>query len=332
MKLSGHSYNNDVFNSLLDQLKGDVILKSAEKEKNVPISGMDVFSSTTEDTLKTIRDEELAFMAAELEFAAERAKVALTQEDFVRFAQEAKVEGLRGKKLERAAQKFCNDLQRQITPPQGVMRIADTLNPRGVTPAGYPTEHGGPTDNLTGRFMGCSKNPNSIFDSEALQEIAKKSENYANMNGDEQIKLSQTSDKAFRQSMKDAEWKEKQEQLSDPNMLHDRIQNISTGKEVGTNQTLPKNAMSMFNNDRDFNNIPNKTEGEMLKESADQRAVKAQEARQTSQDIQPATKADNSLDGLFVTAQRKDGKERSLERSATDKLFDGLLDVINKKK
>jgi hypothetical protein len=333
MKLSGHSYDNEVFDSLLDQLKGDVILKSSEKkERDVPITGMDVFSSTTEDTLQQIRDEDLAFMAAELEFAASRAKVAVTRDDLAGFAREAKSAGLRGKKLERFAQKFCNDLQRQVAPPQGAMHAGGELNPRGIIPAGYPTEHGGPTDRQTGKFMGCSKNPNTIWDSEILQDMAKTAEKRQDMYGDEQIKLSQTADKAFRKGMKDAEWSEKQELLSDPHMLHDGIQNISTGKEAGTSQALPKNAMSMFDEDRDFSKIPGLTEGEKLGDDAAARALKAKEARQADQGIKGTTKANNSLDGLFVTAQRQDGIERSLDRAATDKLFDGLIDVINKKR
>ncbi len=332
MKLSGHSYDNEVFDSLLDQLAGDVVLKTAKKEKQeAPITGMDIFSSTTENTLQQIRDEELSFMAAELEFAADRAKIAITRDDLASFAREAKSNGLRGKKLERAAQVFCNDLQRRVAPPQGLMRVGNELNPRGIVPAGYPINEGGPTDNLTGKFLGCSKNPNSIWDSEILQDLAKKAESRQGMYGDEQIKQSQTANKEYRQAMKDEAWKEKQAELSDPHMLRKGIQNISTGQEVGTSQALPKNAMSMWSEDRDFANIPGKTEGEALRGNAEQRMLKAKEARQTPQDIQPAAKTNNTLDGLFVTAQRKDGKERSLERKAIDKLFDGLLDVINKK-
>ena len=48
MKLSGHSFDNDVFSSLMDGICKDVQLtKKAQKTTDAPITGMDVFSSTT---------------------------------------------------------------------------------------------------------------------------------------------------------------------------------------------------------------------------------------------------------------------------------------------
>jgi hypothetical protein len=330
MKLSGHSYDNAVFDSLLDGLSGDVVLKRANKNTEQPaISGTDVFSSTTEDTLRQVQADHLDFIAKELQFAADRAKVAISQEDLATFAKQAIDEGLRGKKLERAAQRFCNQLDREVAPPQGTMRNAhspslldETTNDHAVIPAGYDPEHG-QNDTRTGGYMGMSKNPNSIWDTEAMQRLAQKK------HGDEQIKESKEAQKQFRDDQKRAFWQGLQDSMSDPNVIKEKaasVANVSTVESPGGNQNLPANSMSVFSNDRDFSNIPEQTQGEKLAEAVEARASKKAEAKEEWNQVKPATKADNSLESLLNKNADEVPARQNTHRAAVDRLFEGLID------
>ncbi len=309
MKLTGHSYDNSTFDSLLDGLSGDVILKKqASKQPQGKLSGMNVFSSTTQSDLDTIHEDDLRFIAAELQFAADLSKVAITADDLAKFARKSTIDGLRGKALERSARRYCNELQREVAAPIGTTRTAenliDQLNARTVVPAGYNTEFG-PGDGRTGGYMGQSKNPNSIFDSGKLAGMAEKPQTRQEMYGDEQIKQSQTANEEYRQAQKDGEWQAKQDQLSDPTLLYKKVASTHTGNEQGTSQALPDSGMSMFSNDRNFENIPEKTVGEMLKEASTQRADKSAEAKGEWNHVKPS--------------------ERVSTRSSVDKIFETLL-------
>ncbi len=323
MKLTGHSYNNDVFDSLLDGLNGDVVLKKQAKTTQSPITGKDVFSSTTQDSLNGIHEEELGTIAAELQFAADRARVVVNAEDLITFAKKAKSEKvIRGKALERMAQKYCNNLDREIAPPQGDGRNAGLLEQLAshvVIPAGYNPEYG-QNDSKTGGYMGMSKNPNTIWDSDALTKLA--SNEIDKLNGDERIKQAKEEKEVADKAAKQQYWQEHQDKLSDDQMLHNKILNASTGQEAGTNQALPKNALSMFSEDRDFSKIPEKTAGEMLKKDAATIEQEKADAKAQWNKSVPAKKADNSANSLFS----------SVERSTIDKMFDGLADVLNKGK
>lgn len=321
MKLSGHTYQNDVFDSLLDGLKSDVVLKKEAKKEQPPVSSTDVFSSTTKDVLRSIREDEMRTMASELEFAAEKAKLAVSGADLLTFASQAK--GLKGKKLERAAQKFCNQINREIQPPQSATKVGgisliDQLSPHLVTPAGYPEDQIG--DRKTGGYLGMSKNPNTVWDSDALQRFAARPELRKDMLGDEQM-----ADTKLRQANKPTPTPEEIPEEVMINKKH--VLNASTGQEAGTSQQLPENAMSIFSGDRDFNNIPEKTAGEMLKEQAEERKQKSAEAKGEWNKTVPAKKADNAGTSFFEEIPRS-----SVERAKLDTMFEGLIDVINKKK
>jgi len=307
MKLTSHSYNNSTFESLLDGLSGDIVLKKhASKPQEEKFSGMNIFSSNTQSDLDTIHEDDLRFMAAELQFAADLSKVAITAEDLAKFAKKANIDGLRGKKLERAARKYCNELQREIAVPQGTTRTAenliDQLNAHTVTPAGYNPEFG-PGEGRSGGYLGQSKNPNSIWDSGELSKMAEKPHSREEMYGDEQIKQSKTANEEYKQGQKDGEWQARQDKLSDSTLLHKKIASTYTGNEQGTHQVLPINGMSMFNNHRNFENIPDKTVGEMLKETSAQRSGKSEEAKNEWNYVKPSKKVTtrSSVDKIFET-------------------------------
>lgn len=328
MKLSGHSYDNDVFDSLLNGLSNDIVLnKKASKDNSQPISGMNVFSSTTEDDLNSIHEEELHFIASELQYAADNAKVALNKLDLVKFAKQVVTEKLKGKKLERAARKYCSEIDRAIAAPQGVTRRAESLvdQASSVVPAGYNPEYG-PNNTNTGGYLGQSKNPNTIWDQDALQTFAKKTVNYMEMTGDEKIAHSQNIHKEYRQAMKDDEWQEKQDALSHPDMIHNKVASVHTGKEQGTHQALPENAMSIFSDNRDFENIPEKRAGEMLKSAAEDRAMKKSASKDEWNQVKPTQKVNNSLPGFFAGNTQPSGQvSSSTQRDAIDYIFESLL-------
>ena len=298
MKLSGHNFNNDIFNSLLDGLSKDIELKKTAKAPETPQVN-DFFSSTTAASLDNIQRDQLEFIAAELAYAAERSKVAINAEDLAKFAVQVDKENLRGKKMERAAQKFCNHLDRAIAHPQGTTRLSpdDLINQLAshqVIPAGYNPEHG-TNDNATGKFMGSIRNPNTIWDSEAMTRQA------SIQLGDEKIKASKKAQEEHNLAMKTTQWQELQDKHSDPNQVHKGIINTGTSAEPPpvTGQNLPSNSMSIFSDNRDFENIPEKTIGEEIVTKAEARANKRAESEGETRNIQTPMNTRNALDNLF---------------------------------
>lgn len=296
MKLSGHNFENDVFNSLLDGISKDVELKKTAQTASQPEVG-EFFTSTTASNMDEVHRDELEFIAAELNFAADRAKVAITSEDLAKFASQAQHENLRGKALERAAQKFCSKLDREVsyngTTKLSVDDMITQLASHKVLPAGHDPEHGS-NDSITGRYMGSSKNPNSIWDSDALTRQAQVPL------GDEKIKESKQAEEEYRDQMKTAQWQELQDKHSDPEQVHKGITNAGTsGEEPVTNQNLPANAMSIFSDNRDFENIPDKTMGEEIVAQAEARANKKAASNDDPRDIQRPKNTRDALDSLF---------------------------------
>lgn len=302
MKLSGHNYSNDVFNSLLDNLSDDIVLKKKASTQAPKVSGMNVFSSTTEDEFHQLQEDELKFIASELQFAADASKISVSQDDLIRFANKVAKEGLKGKGLERAARVFCSTLVRATSAPQGTTRVADltdNLNDKSVLPAGY-NPNTGPNNTNSGGYLGMSKNPNTIWDTDALQEFSQKSSQYVNLMGDEKIAESQNQNAEYREQLKS------KEEVTEIPVSNSKVASLHTGQEQGTYQKLPDNSMSMFASDRDFSNIPEKTVGELLKETSDNRSKKSANAKDEWNHSKTAKKTDNGLSGLFDNIKRED--------------------------
>lgn len=297
MKLSGHNFDNDVFSSLMSgKTEGIEFIKTAQETSTPDVS--EFFSSTTVQDLQNIQRDDLEFIADELNFAADKAKIAINAEDLAAFASKVNRDGLRGKEMERAAQKYCNHLDREIAAPQGAMKMSasdlmDKLASHQVIPAGYNTEHGS-NDSMTGKFMGSSKNPNTIWDTDALQKQSQVAL------GDEQIKASKTAQEEHKAQMKTAQWQELQDKHSDPVQVHKGITNSGTSSEqAAVNQNLPANSMSMFNDKRDFEDIPDKTAGEEIVALAEARANKKAASNDEERDIQTPMNTRDSLNKLF---------------------------------
>lgn len=335
MKLSGHNYNNDVFASLLDGLKDDVVLKKEAQKKRAPQVDFN-FTQTTEDTFKGVLEEELRFIASELLFAAKQASINVTGDDLRKFAHYAKQEGLRGKGLERAARRYCNEMQREIAPPQGTTRIdAETLIRQAGASTIIPMDVRGGELNQThkGGFMGMSKNPNTIWDSESLHKMAQEPDQHQDKMGDEQIAASKEAKKAYADDQKTQFWQSLQDQLSDPQNLHDGVTPVHTQASSDFNPNIPENSMSMFSNDRDFENLPAKTSGEVLRQQAEERAEKKAQAKAEWNNVAASKKADNTGNFVFDDANAEvpnTGHRTSVHRSAVDKIFEGLANQMEK--
>jgi hypothetical protein len=310
----------------MDNIQSDVIYKTNKvSSSDSPISSMDVFSSITENDLQEIREDMRGDIINELQFAADKANVVIAKDDVVRFAKDAEKDGLRGKELERAAQKFCNKISSAIAPPQSSSRNSSelllTANNSAVIPAGYNPEHG-PSDSKTGGYMGMSQNPNTIWDSDALDILAQKQA------GDEQIKESKKNMEEFKKSQKEQYWDEIQKQGSDANVLKEKVAsvaNVSTSESSAGNQNLPSNSMSIFSNDRDFSNIPDSTTGESIKKSAQERANKKEASKSEWNKVEPAKKVDNL--GILDTPESKNTIKKNSHRESVDQLFEGLLEA-----
>lgn len=329
MKLSGHNFDNDVFNSLLDTVQKDiVILKQASKNAS-PVIDLN-FSSTTAENFNQVVTEELKFIASELMFAAKKANVEISGDDLTKFAQDAKSRNLRGKDIQRAASKYCNHLERKDFKPVGTTKISsvEDLISSAVCPAYYPEDS--VNNSQPCKYMGMSKNPNSIWDTDALSHLAS---NKDQLFGDEQIKHS----KQIKQNFKEAQQKHYQDNFeklaSDTNLIKNSIasQNVSTVESSTFNPKLPANSMSMFSNDRDFNNIAEKTAGELIKEQSQERSEKKAASKDDWNKIASCKKADHNAEFLFNQEKPSYEVNTKSQRSATDYLFDGLLSYIDKK-
>ena len=322
MKLSGHSYDSEIFGSLLDQLNGDVIIKTQPKKPEPILTGMDVFSSSTEQNYNAVVDDEMKDIVAELQFAADRSRISLTKEDLYSFAKTAKNDGLRGKGLERAAQRYCNNMDRAVAAPQGTTKtsfnndIISSLNDKTIIPSGHVA---GENKDKRAGFMGQSRNPNSIWDSDALSRLASKPDAHMDKFGDEQIAESFENRRAYKEQLNAMRLEDIKPQNAESTMRN-TVTSVSTGKEIGTTQRLPENSMSMFSNNRDFENIPEKTAGEQIREN------KQKVAEVHDEQIKTAEKINNSGDSLFEDKNKK-SKYQSSHRKAIDKLFDGLANI-----
>ena len=308
MKLSGHSYNNDVFKSLLNGLSADVVYtKTAERKDENQVTGLEVFSSVGPEEFRGVQEEELSAIAGELQFAADKAKVALSQDDLLVFASQSIREGLRGKTLERAAQKYCNQIHRKVAPPLGDTRnsfspwLLENANNSAVVPAGYNVQHG-QNETKSGGYLGMSKNPNTIWDSDKLTEAAQ------TMTNDERIKANKETQEKFAADQKQKYWEAIQTKMGDPGVIQEKsasVANVATKEKIG-DQKLPDNSMSIFSDNRDFENVPQQTPGETIKESSEERSLKKSAAKEDWNKSLPAKKVD--------------------VRSAVDKLFEGLVE------
>lgn len=330
MKLSGHNYSNEVFNSLLDGIQKNIVLnipKKAQKSPDVDLN----FTSVTQETYDNVISDEMRFIASELLYASKIANVEIDEKDLMKFAQQIKKDKIRGKKLERAARKYCNELSKISSKPVGHTNLSTTdllkASKSAVISASYSPES--VNESKPCGYMGMSKNPNTIWDSEALQRMASKTDDRTQMYGDEQISHSRKANEDFKNQLKKDKLAESKLIADDSNNIRNKISNISTQEAESFNPNL--RGMSMFSNDRDFSDIPEKTAGEMLKEQSKQRQEKSIQSKAETNKLSSSKKADNNANFLFAEQEKSQKVNTSSQRKSIDRLFEGLLSVIDNK-
>lgn len=291
MKFSGHNYNNAVFDSLLDAIKSEIPL---EKKASAPQIDLG-YTKKTQANFDGIVEEELKFIANELTFAAKEAHVELSPEDLVEFSKQAKKDNLKGKKLERAARAYCNTIAKDNFIPQGTTKLSSRElidQAKSIIPASLP--NGEMNKSHKGAFMGQSKNPNSIWDSEALTKLATSDIKF----GDEQISESKEKIKKFAESIK-----RNKPEINDKDVIRDKIVPAHTTKTASFNPNLGNNHLSVFSDDRDFNKISEVDNKQITKQ-----------AKKEQEEIKTAARKNFTIQGT----------SKIDSRSAIDKLFDNL--------
>lgn len=291
MRISGHSTDNEVVNSLMEILSKEQETKTASR----PVSGMDIFSSQTDNDLRTVQIEQLRDIAAELDFQAKQSSVTYTEEEFIKFASENRQ--LRGKPLERAARKFCSALRHAQAPPQGTTKrtteYLKSLGSHGIVPAGY--EPGaGPNDSATGRPLGSDRNPNTMWEPDAIVRTAQTPRN---------------DEKTATEKKQAVEQRESHTQKAAMDRLAEAAQwAMSKGlrKTAGApstedahNPKISKTHMSVFSKDRDFEDIGKEDTGKQIREAADQRSHKKEASKAEWNDVKPPENTRSAIDKLF---------------------------------
>lgn len=328
MRLSGHSFNNETFQSLKKVLEDAEMQKEAQVAPKEAVQAME-FTETTQNTYDAVVSDEVKFMQQELVFAADRARVKLTNADVISFIKDAHQQNLRGKNLERFARKFVSRINHRDAAPVGhtsmqVASVDGRTADKQVRSASYsPNANGSINDSKTGGYMGMSKNPNTIWDTDAMARFAQVK------HGDEKIKESKVQREEFKKAQKQEYWDQIKQALEGTHMS--KI--AAAGKEAEINTAhdpkLPANVMSAFSDDRDFANIPEQTQGETLAESAKERSNKNAQAKDEWNQVKSAQKADNSLSFLFNNNNQEQPKEAPTTRSSMDIFFEGLMNRLS---
>lgn len=325
MKFAKHNFDGEVFKSLLNDLSGQVTLHKKEAQKTPEVKMN--FTTQSQDKYNDVVSDELKFFASELLFAAKIANIGLTGEDLNAFAQQSYRDKLKGKDVERAARKFCNNLVRNSAAPIGhttLASVGELISASQIVSASYPAEEA--NIGASHKYLGMSKNPNSIWDNEALQRMAQKAD--GQIFGDEKIAKSKKIQEELKKIVEANSVK-----INEDVLPSGAARQSSTEMEVATyNQKMPNNALSMFESDRDFSKIAEKSMGEVIKEQSEIRANKSKEAKSDWEKVPTCKKADHSGSFLFNNKPDKVENQTSKQRSKIDSLFDGMLGYSDKKK
>lgn len=245
----------------------------------------------TVDSIRAIQDDIKNNVIEELKYAASKYGVKLSQEHVDNFNKEA--QNLAGKKLERAARNYVKKLQEKIALPER-NRNAGALdnifarinkNSKTIMPAISSLDR----DDVGCGYLGSKSNPNTIWEPDAIVKSSKIEGN------DEKIRKAKVAKEEEKENFKNEYWKILQEKLSSKDMISSkRVHSLSTEAKSDFNANLPSNSMSVFSSNRDFENIPEKTSGETLKEQNEERSNK--KAKESSEiQIKAASKMESDF-------------------------------------
>jgi len=294
--ISKHSYNNDLFKSLSKVLdKETQVEKTAQSEVSKEIFN---FTEQTKEAFNQAISEHDETIIKELSWHADRSKTRLSSQEVSDFIKTARRQGYRGKTLEREAHKYVDKVSRDGRPVYSgtthldYQEIDENTSDKSVLSASYSPDS--VNDSKTGGYMWQSKNPNSIWDSEALRRQATVA-----LAG-EKIKTEKEAEAKFKEDQKKAETEQLRQVMADSS-LGNRISNSGSSTQesepVG-DQKLAANSMSMFDTDRDFEDIPEKTVGETIKKDSEARSEKKKSSRKEwDHSTTPVKRA--SIDNFF---------------------------------
>jgi len=313
MTLSKNSSDNETVDELLGQLIDKVEEKTAESSIGSPSEQSETFfQSFTEGDMTGVRREFLNDVGKELLYAANRAGVNISETDLAKFATDAWNNNTRGRNLELQARGYCRKLADiEANPKPGTTRVAgnsetDRFNPHRITSGSFV-----PNENRQG-YIGMSKSPNSIWDSEAIIRLAQEK------GGDEKIKESHQARQDYKEAQK---FKERFQRENKEAPMDTGVQRSASALDgMNERNDPPVSGLRILSEDRDFNNVPDLTEGEKIK--ARRRDEKVAKAKKELEILKGTTKVDNSASSLFGINEPSDGMS-SIERKGMDNLFGG---------
>jgi len=242
---------------------------------NVALPSQEKFDSVQNE----IRDK----IAEELKFAAGKINVKLAQDNLDDFAKMARKERLSGRKLERAAQKYVSKLTEKIALPErrtnsgkldeifsAVMKNTKTI----VSTMSSPTV--GDNETASGSYLGSKTNPNTIWNPDEIRKAAQVPGN------DEIIRESKKIVEEEKKEAKKSYWKNLQEKLSQINVIPNaKVHSTSTKQKNSFNSNLPQNGMGIFGDHKEFDNVPEKTAGETIKDNIEKVTAERKKEKQT---------------------------------------------------
>ena len=233
-------------------------------------------TSMSQRSFNQVLEEDSEKQKAELKWAAHKMGVKLAQEHFDEFSKQASNEKLCGKNLEKAAHRFVTKIETRISPAtsrknSGILNeiFANVNKGPHTVVSGLSSPSVGDNDNTGCGYLGSKVNPNTIWEPDALIKAAQKPGN-DEKTANAKIEISQK-----KQSIKESYWKALQEKLSSKDLISSqKVHSLSTEQTAGFNTNLPANAMGIFGDHKDFENIPEKTAGETIAKNNETRATK----------------------------------------------------------
>ena len=299
--ITKHSYSGETFDKLFSDFKPKEESDGMTKEAASTLQGIHWDSGTmpSQESFNNVQEDIKTNLVEELKFAARNIGVKLAQSHLDEFASLVSKDRLVGKKLERAARVYVTKIEERIVPAQKrnnsgkLTEVFSAVNDNVKTVISSTSS---PTvdDNNSAAcgYLGSKTNPNSIWNVDALKKAAQ------TPSSDEITKKLKEERAETREKIKDSYWKALHEKLASKGLVPNRqVHSLSTEESHGFNTNLPENAMSIFGDHKDFENIPEKTAGETL---ADQNLERASKKTKENSEIHiESAKTTESKNWLF---------------------------------
>jgi hypothetical protein len=241
-----------------------------------------------------IREDTKTKLEEELKYAAHNIGVQLAQNNLDEFVASVTKENMYGRALEKAAKNYVSKLNEKIMPADkrvhtgkldDVFTIVSKSN-KTVLPNISSLDK---NDSQNCGYLGSAKNPNTIWNSEALTKAAQ------TPSSDEITKGLKTAKEQEKQSFKESYWKALEDRLSEKGLIsNSKIHSLASSKADTFNGTIPQNAMGIFGENKEFSNLPNKTAGEMLSVENQKRADKKTESNKEAKPAKAQTLESNN--------------------------------------